>query len=237
MTRRILASILLAGLIAGSVAMPATAKKKKQPAVVTVAEDPKGDWGANSDPTVAPTGDELGSDFVGAEITMADKSTVNFVLKLNKLPTAGGTPEGIRYIWSLTIDGEYAELDGKFTNYSRGACDPTAQSCPPPRDPGSAPFAVRGDCTVVESVSTCIEKGLVHATFNADDGSITIPVPLELIGAKSRSKIAVGTSEFTTSCGGTIIAIMSTFLSFCGGAAGGAYPNDTMFQTGTFVVP
>ncbi|MGH2730489.1 MAG: hypothetical protein ACRDJI_07745 [Actinomycetota bacterium] len=233
MRRKLLAALLLGGLVTGALLPAGTAAaKKKKSGPVVVATDAKGDWGNNADPTIAPAGDEMGGDLIEASIGMADKATINFMLAVNKLPTSGGTPETMRYIWGLTLDDGYLELDGKFTNYSRGACDPTAGSCPPPRDPGEAPFAVRGNCTTTESVTTCEEIGLVHASFDTDANTITVPVPLEMIGAKPGSKLTVGTSDFAGSCGGPIIAILSSFLSFCPN-----YPNDTMQMTGTFVVP
>jgi hypothetical protein len=232
MRRKVLAALLLGGLVAGALLPAGTAAAKKKSGPVVVATDAKGDWGSNADPTLAPAGDELGGDLIEASIGMADKTTINFVLKVNKLPAPGGAPETMRYIWGMTLDGGYLELDGKFTNYSRGACDPTAGSCPPPRDPGTAPFAVRGNCVTTQSVSTCEEIALVNATFDTDAATITVPVPLELIGAKLGSKITVGSSEFAGTCGGPIIAILSGFLSFCP-----QYPNDVMQMTGTFVVP
>jgi hypothetical protein len=234
MRTKALARFLLAGVVAAAIVAPAgsAVAKKKAKGPVVVATDVTGDWGANADPTISPAGTEAGGDLVEASIAMADKATINFVLKLDKLPASGGTPEALRYIWGLTLDGDYLELDGKFTNYSRGSCDPTAGSCPPPRDPGSAPFAVRTNCVATQNVSTCEEVGLVHATFNGDDSTITIPVPLELVGAKPGSKIAYGMSDFATTCGGSIIAILSTFTSTCP-----SYPNDVMQMTGTFVVP
>jgi hypothetical protein len=226
-------AILLAAAVGTAliVAGPAAAKKKAKGPVV-VGTDTTGDWGANSDPQLAPVGDEMGGDLVEASITMADKTTVNFIITVNKLPGSGGTPEAMRYIWSASVDGEYVELDGKFTNYSRGACDPTAGSCPPPRDPRKAPFAVRGNCTTNEaSVTTCEEIGLVHAEFNVDAATITIPVPLELLGAKKGSKITAGTSDFTAQAGGPVLTIPSAFFSRSD------MPSDAMQITGTFVVP
>jgi hypothetical protein len=71
-------------------------------------------------------------------------------------------PEATRYTWNLDVDPtphlvtedgsnpdlKSFDLDGKFTNFSRGACDPTAGTCPPPRNPGLQPFVLRGDCGV-----------------------------------------------------------------------------------------
>ena len=230
-------AVALACLLALSVLGPATAAKKKKKAPtgpVVVATDVAGDWGAGTDPTIAPIGTELGMDLIEASIEMADKETVNFVLTLDKLPASGGIPEIPRYIWSLDVDGEYVELDGKFLNYSRGACDPTAGSCPAPRDPGQQPFFVRGNCTTdaTANLTTCEELGIVKAVFDAGKGTITIPVSLELIGAKSGSKIKNGSSSFTAGAGGPIVAIPSAFLSRTD------MPLDAMIDgLATFVVP
>lgn len=189
---KVFATVAAGALLAGALFAPAAiAGKKKAPkGPIVVGTDPSGDWGASVDPTIAPVGNALGQDLTSASITMADKETINFVIGLNSLPPTGGAPEISRYIWDLTVDGEFVELDGKFTNYSRGACDPTAGKCPPPRDPGTQPFFVRGNCGVVEgtNVTTCQELAIVKATFDAAAKSITIPVPLAAINAKPGSK-------------------------------------------------
>ena len=230
-------AIVLAAMLALGVTGAALAKGKKKSGPVIVGTDEAGDWG-NDNATgedISGAGDSAGMDLLEASIGMADKATVNFVIKLNALPSSGGTPEVARYIWSVDVDGEYVELDGKFTNYSRGACDPTAGTCPPPRDPGSAPFSIRGNCTTVGDgaapVTTCEEVGLVHATFDLDTQSIIVPVPLEMINAKKGSKIGPGSSDFTSQGGGTILAIPSAFLSRTD------MPRDGMLVTGTFTVP
>ena len=204
------------------------------PKAKVVAKDAAGDWAHNHNTAISPAGDQFGQDLLEASIGMADKKTVNFIIKVGHLPPLGGTPELTRYVWSLDVDGKYVELDGKFTNYSRGACDPTSGQCPPPRDPGSAPFLVRGDCVTNEAnTTTCKEIGLVHATFDASTGTITIPVSLELLRAKAKSVIKAGSSDFTSNeqTGGAIVAIPSAFLSITGA------PNDAMQMTGTFKVP
>ncbi|MFP5298488.1 MAG: hypothetical protein ACLGHL_05840 [Actinomycetota bacterium] len=229
------ASILaLTALMAVSLLAPgiAEAKKKKtkgKSGPVVVGEDNAGDWGGNVDATLAPLGDALGMDLVGAEIGPGEKGHLNFVIKLNSLPALGGTPEIARYSWDFNVDGEAVELDGKFTNYSRGVCDPTAGSCPPPRDPGQQPFFIRGNCTVVEgtNVNTCQELGIVKATFDAAKATITIPVPAELINAKPGSKITGGTGLF----GGSVEAAPAAFLT------SGNFPADALVITTEYVVP
>ena len=215
------ACIAVAALVAGPVSSAAGAAKTTK-----VGTDPAGDWGG--DPTGAPIGDALGQDLVGAEIGMADAKTVNFIIKLNSLPPSGGIPEASRYTWDFSVNGKFTELDGKFTNYSRGICDPTAGSCPPPRDPGMQPFFVRGNCATNEAnVTTCEEVGVVQATFDAAAATITIPVPLALIKAKSGSKIGPAANIF----GGSISAAPSAFFT------SSAAPLDTLSVLKTFVVP
>ncbi|MGH2807207.1 MAG: hypothetical protein ACRDKT_08020 [Actinomycetota bacterium] len=226
MKTRALIALVMTGLIAGMVAPPsAVAAKKAKPTVV--GKDAAGDWGANVDPTLGPLGDPLAQDLIAAEIS-GDSKTINFVIKLNLLPPTGGVPEISRYIWDLNVDGEFVELDGKFTNYSRGICDPTSGQCPPPRDPGMQPFFVRGNCGAIEgsNVTTCEEIGVVQATFDAATGSITIPVPAKMIKAKKGSKITPAANIF----GGTIAAAPSTFLT------SGNAPMDILSVTKTFVV-
>lgn len=223
------AALALVGLLAGMLSAPAEAGKKPKGPLV-VGTDPAGDFNAADDPALSPLGDVLGADLVGASIGMADKETVNFVIELNALQTV---PEFVRYIWSVSVDGEYVELDGKFTNYSRGACDPTSGQCPPPRDPGQQPFMVRANCTTdaTANLTTCEEVGIVKGVFDTAAKTVTIPVPLALINAKPGSKITAGTSDFTSQSGGTVLAIASAFVSRSD------FPRDALMVTKTFVVP
>ena len=235
MKARTIFSVSLAALVAAALVAPSgvAAAKPKKSGPVVVGIDAAGDWGANVDANLAQPGAEAGMDLVEASVGMADAATVNFNIKVAKLPSTGGTPEVARYVWSVSVDGNYVELDGKWTNYSRGACDPTAGSCPAPRDPGQQPFFIRGNCTLEATSNTtlCEELGIVQATFDAATGTITVPVPLDLIGAKKGSKIAPGTSSFTSGAGGTVVAIPAAFLSRTD------MPSDGMLLTKTFTVP
>lgn len=221
----VVGATLAAAMVAGPAATAASKAK-------SVGKDAVGDWGANVDANLAPLGDALGQDLVEASIGMADKATVNFILKVNSLPPTGGVPEVTRYWWDFTVGKKVFELDGKFTNYSRGTCDPTSGQCPPPRDPGSAPFLLRGNCAVdpaAGSVTTCQELGLVHASFDAASGEITIPVALKQLKAKPGTKI--GPAAPITTVGGAITAAPAAFVT------NSSMPMDSLAQTGTFVIP
>lgn len=218
------AALLVGATIGGS----AQAAKKKGP--VVVGTDAADDWGSNVDPTIAPLGNQLGQELVEASIEKADASTLNFNIKVAGLPPSGGVPEFTRYVWTMTVDGTLLQVDGKFTNYSRGTCDPTAGTCPPPRDPGSAPFSIRGNCTDNGGAAvTCEEIGTVQGSFDAASGTITVPVPLELLGAKVGSVIAHGVQAGSNFAG--VWAIPSAW------ASQGNMPLDEMIITKPYKVP
>ena len=216
------AAALAASLFTGT----ATVANAKAAKATVVGTDDAGDWGAAVDPNLGPVGDALGQDLTGASISF-DGKNVNFVILVNSLPPTGGMPEFSRYTWDMMVDGKFVELDGKFTNYSRGVCDPTSGQCPPPRNPGMSPFFIRGNCAANEAnVTICEEMGIVEGSFDATAKTITIPVPAELIGAKKGSKIAPGTNIF----GGSISATPAAFVT------SSAMPLDTLSITKTFVV-
>lgn len=222
------AALLTGALIGG----PAQAAKKKGP--VVVGTDAADDWGSNVDPMVqpviAPVGAQLGMELVEASIEKVDATTLNFNIKVTGLPQTGGVPEFVRYVWTMTVDGTLLQVDGKFTNYHRASCDPTAGTCPPPRDPGQAPFQVRGNCTDNGGAAvTCEEIGLVNGTFDAASGTITVPVPMELLGAKAGSVIAHGMQPGSNFAG--VWAIPSAW------ASQGNMPLDEMIITKPYKIP
>jgi len=194
--------------------------------------DDAGDWGAAVDPELAPVGGALGQDLIGASVE-AGEGVVNFTIAVTELPAPGGMPEASRYTWNMDlVDGDetlnHIELDGKFTNYSRGTCDPTAGTCPPPRDPGAAPFFLRGNCATNTTLPSpapqftfCQEFAKIEASFDQAAGTITIPVPLSALTVAAEQDcfgIAAGTNIF----GGFLSAAPSAFLT------SGAMPMDFM---------
>ncbi|MGH2746948.1 MAG: hypothetical protein ACRDKB_03355 [Actinomycetota bacterium] len=194
--RTLIAALTAATLLLGLAAPAGLAakKKKKKKGPVVVATDPADDWGANVDPNIAPAGIPLGMELVEAAVGLSeDKTAINFILKLAG-PTAGGIPEGVRYGWEFSVDGNAYQLNGGRTELLRGMCNPliTDPACPPNfGDPGALtnfPFFVRsGSCTVG---ADCRVHVVVNAIFDATAGTITIPVPLEAVEAKLGSTIA-----------------------------------------------
>jgi hypothetical protein len=220
-----LTAVLAASLAA---AAPSSAAKKAKP--LTVGTDPAGDWGANVEATLAPLGEQLGQDLVKAEIVKADKKTLNFVIHVAALPPSDGVPEFSRYNWDFMVNGNPIQMSGAFTEYLRGTCNPTYNPtvCPPPRDPGSAPFFLRqGGCLLGPPPGPCEELAKVNGTFDADKATITIPVPMKAIKAKPGTKIAPGVSSYGP-------AIYSTPAAFVSNAT---LPHDTMNVLKTYKIP
>lgn len=188
-----LATSLLGLMIVPGSPAAAEAKKKKPAGPVVVATDDPADWGANVDKSITPAGTPLGMELVEALVGLSeDKKDINFILKLAG-PSSGGAPEVVRYGWEFSIDGEPYQLNGGRTELVRGMCNPlyTEPACPPnfgdPAKLTNFPFFVRsGPCTVG---SECVVEAVVNATFDVAENTITIPVPLEVVGAKLGSTV------------------------------------------------
>lgn len=207
--------IVLATLVAMMTLLAPQAGRAEGPHVVGL--DPTGDWGENAGDTgESEVGNQLGQDLIEAAIDNPAEGKLVFIIKVAHLPEIGGAPEVSRYTWDLEVAEAFGsravqvELDGKFTNYSRGACDPTGGSCPPPRDPGMAPFLIRGDCEG-ESPKICIEKGITHATFDPSTGEIKIPVDVSVIAPTFACPLEIrpGVNLF----GGSLSASPAAFVS------------------------
>lgn len=212
----VLASVLLP--------MPDALAGTKRGAAVVVATDPMGDWGCNVDCSLAQIGHELGQELLEASLQMADQRTLHFVLRVADLPSIGGVPEGTRYIWDFTVDGRPLQLTGAFSEYLRGTCNPIHQNCPPPRDPGPAPFFIRAPAPSIAGVVFPVEElALVHATFDPETDTITIPVPLAAIGARRGSVIGTSRSDNISAAPAAYITITQV--------------QDSMTTTNSFEVP
>ena len=71
------------------------------------------------------------------------------------------------------------------------------------------------------------EVALFHAAFDSAAGTITVPIPMETIGAKPGSKIGPGVTSF----GGTAYAAPAAFVTNT------SAPADVLTTTTTYKVP
>lgn len=192
----------------------------------------EGDWGDGSDEQAA-LGKALGQDLVGAYIRLDEGAAgYTFRIAVASLPPIGGMPELTRYGWSFAYNGADFELDGKFTNFSRGACDPTSGQCPPPRNPGMAPFLLRGNCTTNDAnVTTCEELGRIAAVFDPAAGTIDIPIPADLLAGEAGVQECDRITPAASFIGDPLWAAPSAFVTSSG------FPHDGVYVEYPFVVP
>jgi hypothetical protein len=215
-------------------------------------------------PEEGELGTLIGADLREGRITMLDEDTLEFVVQLESLPSSGGTPEVVRYTWDFLVDGVKAQLDGKWSNYSRGACDPTSGQCAPPdrmpRDPGMQPFLLRANeqagCLNPQPSADVPEVGTVGApcgmTFNAmdeldvlqgvfdtDAATITIMVPVEKIGLVEGVDFGPCSRIAPTAgiFGGVVEAMPAAFVSSTAMPADILFPVRASLGGGVFEVP
>jgi hypothetical protein len=94
-----------------------------------------------------------------------------------------------------------------------------------------APFLVRGNCVTEDNLTLCEELGLVEAEFDPAEGTINVPVPLKMIGARRRSVIRPQMSQFNQQVGGEVIAVPSAFFSLSNA------PSDALRVTRNYRIP
>lgn len=229
---------ILTAMMLPLLGLPAGAQEADDPRFPTawhvMADGAAGTFGGGGQ--VGELGHELGADLLEARLRMPDLDHVEFQIELTNLPLVGGTPEVIRYTWDMLVDTgngpKEAQLDGKFTNYSRGACDPTA-GCDPsagsmPQDPGLQPFFWRGDLepTPIGPVTFNAMRNYatVQADFDVDEATITVLVPVEAISMLSGVEFG-DCSQIIPGSGlnsGVVESSLAAWLT------SSAFPNDTL---------
>jgi hypothetical protein len=208
------------------------------------------DTGVNTfggDAETGALGNALGADLKNGSIRMLDADTIEFRIDTHNLPATGGTPEAVRYTWDFQVPDtagvpQAAQIDGKWSNYSRGSCDPTSGQCNPPgklpRNPGMQPFLFRANqqasCLGTTATGSCTglnftaydELGqVIQADFDAAAATITVAVPVALFndikgveGFGHCSSISPRAGLF----GGMIEAMPAAFISST------AFPHDAV---------
>jgi hypothetical protein len=220
----------------------------------------QGEGTFGDDPEVGALGTALGADLKNGSMRMLDAETLELRIETHNLPATGGTPEAIRYTWDfqvVDVEGarQLAQIDGKWMNYSRGACDPTSGQCNPPeampRDPGTQPFLFRaghaeaclgtdatGDCTGL-TFNSFDELAVLQGVFDVDEATIAIAVPLALFNEIEGvelghcSQIHPGAGLF----GGMIESMPSAFISTNAGPSDTVSPQAGSQGGGVYTLP
>ncbi len=186
--RKLIASLVAAGLITGLVGAASAAPKQ-------VMTDTAGDAG-NQDSGI-PGADQAGFDLVAASIDKV-KTNLEFTVEHAAMPPNGALPEGFRFLWHIMVN---AKDEFRFTVKSADIGKPDV-------------IAQNGQDRVgqvwlngVFRLETCAEEPLpavltlvncktveyLDGKFDPAAKTFTIIVPLKLIKAKTGSTIAGGT--------------------------------------------
>jgi hypothetical protein len=235
----IVGAVLLAAVMAPAAAQEEVEDPRFPTDWHVVADGAAGTFGGGGE--AAQAGHELGADLLEARIRMPDAEHVEFQIQTTNLPASGGAPEVIRYTWDMAVDtgegAKVAQLDGKFTNYSRGVCDPTA-GCDPtalgadggPTDPGLQPFFWRGDLEQLDLGATTFNAmrnyATVPAIFDTDEDTITVSVPVEAISLIEGVEWG-DCSQILPGAGLNGGVVESSFAAWL---TSGAFPHDTLLD-------
>ncbi|HVL63872.1 MAG TPA: hypothetical protein VM573_01740 [Actinomycetota bacterium] len=184
--RRLIALGAAAALLAAAPA--ATAAKAPKPAMVF--EDPADDAGNQG--TALPGASEGGFDLIKGEIVKKGKN-LEFVVTHKTMPSTGTLPEGFRFLWHFTVDGE----DYRFTAKSAdiGKPDVLAQSGTDRIGQVDTDGHFRLEQCVDEplpavlTLINCRPVEYLEGSFDPDAASFTIVLPLALVKAKKGTSI------------------------------------------------
>lgn len=189
MRGRIFALAIVGALLS---AMPAAFAAKPR----VVFEDPAGDAG-NQDSGL-PGATEAGFDLVKGEI-VKNKKNLEFVVTHAAMPPGGTLPEGFRFLWHFTVDDEHYRFTAKSADI--GKPDVLAQSGTERvgRIDIDGHFRLE-QCTddplpAVLTLNNCRAVEYLEGSFDADEATLTIVLPLKLVKAKKGSIIAGGTES------------------------------------------
>ena len=204
--RKMIAIIMIGGLIAGFGATADAAKKKKKPkpaGPVTVFTDPAGDTGINNGAAEVPQFSELGVDLAKGIITKSKKGdAVEFRVEHHAMPSVGSFPEGARILWHFTVGAEEYRFTVKTKDI--GKPDVTAQSGTERVGQVYLDGVFRLEQCTVESVginlSQCVVTAYLDGVVDPATKSISWSVPLKTIKAKKGSVIAQGSHAAGDTC-------------------------------------
>lgn len=138
---------------------------------VLVAEDQAGD--AAVDPTLEAAGLDVTELYVHR--IEAPAPHLEFVIKVTNLPAAP-PQEVVRYLWQMTVNGKAYWIQAKSSDVASTA---TADDAPGSVQRVAGSFRLRGNCSTVAVLSTCVHLLWLDGSFDTTNGEILINVPLD----------------------------------------------------------
>lgn len=222
--RKKIALVLTGAALVAALAPGASASKPKM-----VWEDPDGDaflGGAEAAPLFA----QGGFDITKGEIAR-NKENLEFTVTHATMPPSGSFPEGARFLWNINVDGKLFRFTVKSADLGKPDVVAGQTSERVGRVDLQGHFRLEGECVTepVGSVNAinCPPLAYLDGVFDPAAASFTIILPMELVEAKTKSKIMAGGSDICSICWVSHIAERSLDTTVI----------DTAAQTVTYKVP
>lgn len=187
---RKLISLLAVGALV--LVVPAVSQAKKAAGPVKLWEDASGDADVGQG-----TGSSIPLGFDLTEASVVKKGTnLEFTVTHADMPPIGSMPEGARFLWAFTVDGE----NYRFTIKSADLGKPDVAGGQTDERVGrvdiAGHFRLEGECVQDQSLPVgmvnCPVVEYLSGSFDPAAKAFTVVVPLESIGGKKGSVIGPG---------------------------------------------
>jgi hypothetical protein len=191
-----LISVVAVASMLAIVAGPAEAAKPKQ-----VWEDADGDADMGQGGGSIPAGFDL----AGGTI-VKNKKNLEFTVMHHDMPPSGSAPEGFRFLWNFTVDKEPYRFTVKSVDIGKpdvlaGQTDERVGSIDP-----EGHFRLEGECTsepiggAGPNAVNCPPVAYLEGTWNPDEMSFTIVLPMKTVKAKPGTIIGSGQDQICLIC-------------------------------------
>lgn len=194
MTPRMARLALALGVLVAAHAAPAQAKPK------TVWEDPAGDTMFPAPETQVGA---LGLDIVGGTIERVGDD-LEFTVEHTEMPPIGSLPEAARFLWVFAVGKDNYRLVIKRADVGKPDVLANQTTERVGRVDVNGHFRLEGECTStttgVLNAINCEPLAYLEGTWDPASATVTMVVPMDLVGAKPGSVIKAGGGNALTIC-------------------------------------
>ncbi len=189
--------LLAAVAMLGNLTSVSSAKKAS---AATVWKDPAGDADLGQGLGYSIPG---GFDITGGSIAR-DKDSLVYTVTHADMPPNGSLPEAFRFMWAFAVDNETFRLTIKSADIGKPDVSQGQTTERVGRLDLNGHFRLEGKCganvVVVGTFINCKPLGYLEGKWDPAKKTVTMMVPMKLVGAETGSVITAGTGDATTFC-------------------------------------
>ncbi|MGH2746854.1 MAG: hypothetical protein ACRDKB_02870 [Actinomycetota bacterium] len=223
--KKLAALVLAAGLVAGLVTAAEAAKPK------AVWEDETGDADNAQGLGMSIPG---GFDLVEGQIAKVKKN-LEFTAVHADMPPGGTLPEGFRFLWSFSVGDETYRLTAKTADIGKPDIPQGQTTERVGRVDLMGHFRLEGECSTTSagvSFINCVPLEYLDGSFDPENASLTVIVPLKSIKAKVGSTIGPGAGDANAICNAQVC-----WVSHAAERSSGNTVIDAAVMDGSYKVP